>query len=127
MYYYFIRCLLPIVTVVASAPALRAAPAPVTLTETADSYTLANDVVTAKISKRSAGLASLRYKDIELLNPGRGNAGYWSHSPGGQAVAAITIDPKSNNGDRAEVSVKAIAKGQPVGSGPGGSAICDVE
>src|SRR3954454_9519930 len=107
MCFNFTSWLLPVTALLAAAASpLFAAPAPVTLTEAPDAYTLANDVVTAKISKRSAGLASLRYKDIELLNPGRGNAGYWSHSPGGgQAVAAVTIDPKSNNGGRAEVSI----------------------
>jgi len=54
--------------------------------------------------------------------------GYWSHAPAGRNTAnTITIDPKSNTGDRAEVSVKVVSGGQPVGSGPGGSAVADVE
>ena len=39
----------------------------------------------------------------------------------------VTIDPKSNGGERAEVSMKGISGGKPMGAGPGGSFISDVE
>jgi rhamnogalacturonan endolyase len=50
--------------------------------------------------------------------------GFWSHDAMGQrdtkpAVAKITIDPKSNNGERAEVSVFGDSSGRLMGTGPG--------
>ncbi|HKI68268.1 MAG TPA: polysaccharide lyase family protein, partial [Verrucomicrobiae bacterium] len=39
----------------------------------------------------------------------------------------ITIDPKTNGGERGEVSIKGISNGRPMGSGPGGSVIADIE
>lgn len=53
--------------------------------------------------------------------------GFWSHDAmgprgTGDAVAAITIDPASNRGKRAEVSVKGISEGRRMGTGPGASA-----
>ena len=53
--------------------------------------------------------------------------GFWSHDAMGPkntlpAVAKVTIDPKSNNGQRAEVSVKGLSKGRKMGTGPGSNA-----
>lgn len=51
--------------------------------------------------------------------------GFWSHdamgpkASGVAAIAKITIDPNSNQGARAEVSVKGISKGRKMGTGPG--------
>jgi rhamnogalacturonan endolyase len=63
--------------------------------------------------------------------------GFWSHDTMGRRdsgvppVARITIDPRSNNGERAEVSVKGISNGRRMGTGPGAAAagdfIADVE
>ena len=54
--------------------------------------------------------------------------GFWSHdTEGPHTVAKVTIDPKSNNGERAEVSIKGISDGKPMGAGPGGNFISDVE
>lgn len=102
---------------------------PVTLVEDASAYTLANGVVSAKVSKRSGDLVSLKYNNVELLAGGSGHAyGYWSHSAAApQMTRTITVDPTSNKGERAEVSVKGVSAGRPLGSGPGGSAACDVE
>jgi hypothetical protein len=52
--------------------------------------------------------------------------GFWSHDAMGPrdtrpAVAKVTIDPKTNNGERAEVSVKGISKDRYMGTGPGAS------
>ena len=95
----------------------------VTLTESSTSYTLENGIVTATISKRSGYITSLVYKGISFVE-----VGYWSHSPSGtEATSRITIDPKTNDGERAEVSIKAISGGKPLGKGPGGSAIMDIE
>jgi rhamnogalacturonan endolyase len=101
----------------------------VTVTEEGNYYTLANGIVTARVSKRSGDLVSLKYKDIETLSGGSGHAyGYWSHDAAGkQVVDTITIDPKQNGGQRGEVSVKGISKGTAMGRGPGGSTVCDIE
>ncbi|HWB83521.1 MAG TPA: polysaccharide lyase family protein [Bryobacteraceae bacterium] len=130
---------------------VRAQNEPVTVTEDAAAFTLANGIVTASVSKKTGDLTSLRYKGMEMLDQApavpvpprpapsqpavvrRGGTsghpgGYWSHdatSP--QSVAAITIDPRSNGGRRAEVSVKGISGGRPMGSGPGGTFISDIE
>jgi rhamnogalacturonan endolyase len=82
------------------------------------------------VAKASGDLLSLRYDGLEMLSrTGGGRAGgYWSHNVAlGGAVARVTIDPQTNGGERGEVSVKAMSKGQPLGSGPGGSAVADIE
>jgi rhamnogalacturonan endolyase len=102
---------------------------PITVTEEGNNYTLANGIVTARVSKRSGDLVSLRYKDIETLSGGSGHVyGYWSHDAAGKEVVdTITIDPKDNGGQRGEVSVKGISNGTAMGRGPGGSTVCDIE
>src|SRR5947209_19742480 len=106
----------------------RGAEAAVTLREDGTSYTLANEHVTARISKRSGDLVSLTYRDQQLLGLSGHPGGYWSHTPGRGIPAASTmsIDPKNNGGTRAEVSIKGISDGKAVGAGPGGSVIADV-
>jgi rhamnogalacturonan endolyase len=106
------------------------APVKVTVTDDGREYSLANADVTARISKRSGDLLSLKYRGLELLGTGSGHAcGYWSHaaSGGSRVVAAVTIDPASNGGQRGEVSVKETSRGAALGRGPGGSTVCDVE
>ena len=54
--------------------------------------------------------------------------GFWSHdTEGPHTVRKITIDPKSNGGQRAEVSIRGISDGKPMGAGPGGNFISDVK
>ena len=127
-----------------------AIPPSVTLKEDAQTYTLDNGTVTARVAKASGDLVSLRYKGMEMLatfltpegepdlqkdppgaNPNGLNKGmsdhqygFWSHDamgPRGTAptICTVTIDPKSNNGERAEVSIKGIAEGRNMGTGPG--------
>lgn len=108
-------------------PSLRAADN-VTLKEDDGFYTLDNGQVAARISKRHGGLVSLKYKGIETLNAS--NPGNWSHNAStkdGKTTAKVTIDPASNGGERAEVSVKGISDGNAMGSGPGGSVVADIE
>jgi rhamnogalacturonan endolyase len=108
---------------------LRAAEA-VTITEDASNYTLANGVVTAKVAKRSGDIVSLKYKGIETLAGGSGHPyGYWSHGPGrgSRVTNSITISPSGNGGERGEVSVKGFYQGTPLGSGPGGTVVADIE
>jgi rhamnogalacturonan endolyase len=101
---------------------------PVTVSENADSFTLDNGIVTAQVAKRSGDLTSLKYKQLEMLDAGDRQAAYWSHNAArGQQVTGVTIDPKANGGDRGEVSVKGIANGNQMGSGPGGSVVADIE
>jgi rhamnogalacturonan endolyase len=50
--------------------------------------------------------------------------GYWSHDVMGvkgsiPAIPSITIDPKTNGGKIAEISIKAISKDRKMGTGPG--------
>ncbi|MDR0832861.1 MAG: hypothetical protein LBN93_01525 [Candidatus Symbiothrix sp.] len=62
----------------------------------------------------------------------RGSAhGYWSHDAIGvrgsaAAIPSVTIDPKTNGGKIAEVSVKAISKDRKMGTGPGTGADGDL-
>jgi rhamnogalacturonan endolyase len=102
----------------------------VTITENENSYILDNGIVTAQVSKHSGDLLSLKYKKLELLdNADQHQPAYWSHNTaqGQQIIPQITIDPKSNGGERGEVSVKGISGGERMGSGPGGSVISDIE
>jgi rhamnogalacturonan endolyase len=89
-------------------------PAPaVTVTEDEATFVLANGTVTATIEKSTGNLLSVQYKGMETLfqQQGKRGASFSQNATGGTSVAArITIDPKSNNGDRAEVSVKGIAR-----------------
>src|ERR1700687_2657700 len=88
------------------------ADAGVSVAEDDASFTLANNFVAAKVSKRSGDLVSLKYKGLEMLGSSRQPGGYWSHGASGpKTIASITIDPKANKGDRGEVSVKAISGG----------------
>ncbi|MDQ6788355.1 MAG: polysaccharide lyase family protein [Acidobacteriota bacterium] len=103
----------------------------VVLSEDDVSYTLTNKSVTAKVSKNSGDLISLRYKGLQLLESGSGHPyAYWSHAPSRKSkiVDAVTIDPAKNNGERGEVSVKGFYQpGINLGEGPGGSTACDIE
>jgi rhamnogalacturonan endolyase len=97
----------------------------VTVNEDDTSYTMSNGIVTAKVLKKSGDIISLQYKGTETLTDQSGHAGaYWSHdaSGGEKTIDAITIDPKTNKGDRAEVSVKGISGGKKMGHPAGGGA-----
>lgn len=101
----------------------------VQLTQDQNFYVLANGIVTARIEKRSGDLTSLVYEGTEMLGDASGHPGaYWSHSAaGGKITDSIIIDPKTNGGEMAEVSIKGISGGRRMGNGPGGSTICDIE
>jgi rhamnogalacturonan endolyase len=76
--------------------------APVTLTDNNDSWTLDNGIVKFSILKRNGNLTSLVYHGVEILTHGQ----YWEQTPSGTITAKVTIDPTTNGGERAEVSVK---------------------
>jgi len=97
------------------------AAAPVTLRETERAFTLANGLVTARVDKANGRLTSLIFQGRELLaqsSPGGALGGYWSHvgrvDVAQQRSTAILLDPRDNNGERAEVAVRfANAPGEP--------------
>ncbi len=102
---------------------------PVTVTDNCTSWTLDNGIVKATISKDTALMPSLLYKGTEVLG---GNGGSWEHTPkeAPHLSNTITIDPGSNGGDRAEVSIKGVTGGGGVTlspNAPGGGAQADLE
>src|SRR5215469_17899112 len=101
---------------------------PVTISENGSEFTLNNGLVAARVSKGSGNLVSLKYRGLEMLdNSAQRQAGYWSHNAVyGHRTICITIDPQKNHGQRGEVSIKAVSRGEPLGSGFGGTT-CDVE
>ena len=107
---------------------LSAATNTVVISETESAYVLANGTVTAEVAKHSGNLTSLKFHGLEMLDAQNRQPAYWSHNAArGQSAARITIDPKSNGGERGEVSIKGISGGNQIGSGPGGSVVADVE
>ncbi|HSV15169.1 MAG TPA: polysaccharide lyase family protein, partial [Tepidisphaeraceae bacterium] len=104
-------------------------PSAVTVSDDGETYTLSNGIVTARILKHSGAMASLVYQNIETLAGNLGRpTGNWSHSAASDVVIdAITIDPKANSGQRGEVSIKGVSNGHPMGQGPGGSMVADIE
>jgi rhamnogalacturonan endolyase len=108
--------------------ALSGPSSPVAITEDDSTYTLDNGIIRAQAAKRSGDLTSIKYHGVEMLNVGNHQAGYWSHNIlRGQRSVAITIDPRTNQGERGEVSFKGHYDGTPLGSGPGGSVAADIE
>jgi hypothetical protein len=129
----------------------------VTLQEDDSAYTLANGIVAARIDKHSGDLLSLKYKGDEMLatiagpdglpdiTTGKSGTnkrggfgtnrvidhqyGFWSHDTDGPngSASKVTIDPKSNGGSRGEVEIKGLSEGKPMGAGPGGNFISDIE
>ncbi len=84
---------------------------PVRLVEDASSFTLANGHVTARIEKQAGVLASLKYKDLEMLGKASGRPfGYWSHNGGGalgtSRESSVVVEPATNGGARAIVSCR---------------------
>src|ERR1035438_10753230 len=80
---------------------------PVTLTDNGDSWTMDNGIVKMTLLKRNGNLTSLVYHGIEVLTRGQ----YWEQTPQGNIAATVTIDPKTNGGERAEVAVKGVYTG----------------
>lgn len=95
----------------------------VTVMEDEDSFTMSNGTLSVRVSKKSGDLVSMKHEGRETLYaPPQGHAfGYWSHDVrGGESIETmVTIDPADTGGERAEVSVKGISGGKPMGHGPG--------
>src|ERR1035438_6203933 len=87
----------------------------VTLTDDGDSWTMDNGIVKLTVAKRDGNLSSLVYHGVEILTHGR----YWEQVPSGTVIARVTIDPATNGGERAEVSVKGVNSGGTGGRGGG--------
>ena len=114
--------------------------AAVTVTDDGTTFILANGIVTAHINKRNGDLEKLLYKGIDTMGHDQGRAGYWEQDPSAAAKVgglsqSITIDPTTNGGARAEISIKGVTKGDPTaGLTPGspgapatGTVNCDLE
>jgi rhamnogalacturonan endolyase len=101
------------------------------ITQTAKTFILSNAQVTATIDRKSGDLVSMTYHGLELMGHGRGHpAGYWEQDPSHSAhlLSTVSIDPASNGGERAEISIKGTSDGSvALGAGPGGSTFCDIE
>jgi rhamnogalacturonan endolyase len=94
--------------------------APVTLADNGDRWVLDNGIVKLTILKRNGNPTSIVYHGVEILTHG---PTYWEQVPSGTVTASVTIDPASNGGERAEVSVKGVNPGNPnAPSPPGGPA-----
>ena len=129
-----------IIAYAAPVPAAKPAP-PVTVTDDGPTYTLSNGYLTIKVDKKTADLVSVKTPhtttpNIELMGYLSGHhAGYWEQSPAlaARRDAKVTIDPATNNGARAEVSIKGWSDGKtilgpnPTAAGQGGGLIADLE
>jgi rhamnogalacturonan endolyase len=114
--------------------------APVTLKEDETTFTLDNGIVNVRIDKRRGELETLVYRGTDVLGHDQGRVGGWEQDPSNTAKVgglsqSITIDPAKNGGERAEISVKGINKGDPAagltpgspGAPAGGTVNCDLE
>jgi rhamnogalacturonan endolyase len=110
-------------TPITSAPA-----AAVTVVDNGATWILDNGIVRATIRKGSGSMASLVYRGLETMG---GNGGYWEQTPqdAPQLTNTLTIDPASNGGLRAEISIKGITGGTKMltPGAPGGGTYCDME
>ncbi|MGP8259294.1 MAG: polysaccharide lyase family protein [Acidobacteriaceae bacterium] len=91
---------------------------PVTLTDNGDTWTMDNGLVKLSIRKSNGSIATLIYHGVSVLGRGGEN---WERTPGGTITARVTIDPATNGGQRAEVSVKGVGPGAPAGAFGGGA------
>jgi len=91
---------------------------PVTLTDNGDSWTLDNGIVKMSILKSNGNMSTVIYHGVNIPNS---RSEYWEQTPNGTVTARVTIDPATNGGERAEVSVKGVNPGTPGVRGGGGT------
>ena len=114
--------------------------AAVTVVDNGTTWTLDNGIVKATVNRRTGDLETLVYRGIDTMGHDQGRSGQWEQDPSAAAkvgglTQSLTIDPATNGGARAEVSVKGVTKGDPsAGLSPGspgapltGTANCDLE
>ncbi len=109
--------LLILLLIAAASAVAQTKTAPVMLADDGKYFTLANGIVTVKIEKDTAAMASFRYRDWEILG-GMGRDGYWTLPAvgldfGRRRTAAVRLDPATNNGERAIVSCRFEFDGDP--------------
>jgi len=107
---------------------------PVTVTDNGRSWTLDNGIVRATVTKDTGSMPSLVYfgaghaDGIQVL---AASGGTWEHNPQGAPVLTntVTIDPATNHGQRAEVSIKGLSNGtyMMTRGAPGGGVMLDIE
>jgi rhamnogalacturonan endolyase len=104
-----------------------AADAPVTVTDNGATWTMDNGIVRATINKNNGNMTALVYRGVNTM----GGGGYWEQTPqdAPEKIQKLTIDPATNGGARAEVSVKGITGGTVMltPSAPGGGTMCNLE
>jgi rhamnogalacturonan endolyase len=84
---------------------------PVTLTNDGNYYTISNGYSIALVAMHTGELSSLKFRGIETMGFVSGHhAGYWEQLPR-PGVPAVTIDPATNGGERAEVAVRGYFNG----------------
>jgi rhamnogalacturonan endolyase len=100
----------------------------VTITDNGSTWTLDNGIVKATITKNSGSMPSLIYHGVEIM---AASGGTWEHTPQGAPTLTntVTIDPATNGGTRAEVSIKGVSNGtfMMTRNAPGGGTLCDIE
>ena len=77
---------------------------PVTITDNGATWTMDNGIAKATITKANSRMTSLIFHGVNIMGPG----GIWESTPGGQVTQTLTIDPKTNGGQRGEVAIKGI-------------------
>ena len=88
---------------------------PVTVTDDGTSFILSNGYLVATINKKTGDMTSLKVYGLETQGYVSGHhAGYWEQNPNGAArmESKLTIDPRTNGGKRAEVSIKGWSDGK---------------
>lgn len=103
-------------------PSRNASAPPVMVTEQGDFFVLSNGYLTATISKKTGDMTSLKVNGLETQGYVSGHhAGYWEQNPYGAAriESKVTIDPATNGGERAEVSVKGWSDGKSLNANKG--------
>ena len=77
---------------------------PVTITDSGASWVMDNGILKATISKGNTHMTTLMFHGVNIMGPG----GIWEQTPSGTVTQTITIDPKTNGGQRGEVAVKGV-------------------
>ena len=113
---------------------------PVTVSNDGKMFTLDNGIIKVRINMLNADLEHIIYKGIDVIGHDQGRSGVWEQDPSNTAKIGghsngITIDPATNRGERAEVFIKGITKGDPTagltpgspGAPAGGTVNCNLE